>query len=264
MSDSDPAVICLSGGLDSTSLLLHLLAQGRSVYGLSFDYGQKHKLELQRLQGNLGYLRKQGHLIEWKLVDLSSISCLLYSSLTNDDWEVPTGHYESENMKQTVVPNRNAIFASIAFAYALSLSQRLNENVAMCLGVHSGDHAIYPDCRPEFYQAIFHAFEIGNWDADTVSLYLPYLELDKHQILKDALLSVEKLGLVFERVFENTLTSYSPDESGKSTGLTGSDVERILAFDQLGIADPIAYQCEWETVVAQARKLESDFRAAKK
>lgn len=264
MSESIPAVICLSGGLDSTSLLLHLIASGRQIYGLSFDYGQKHKLELTRLQANLEYLGKAGFSIQWQVIDLSSLSTLLYSALVSDDWEVPSGHYESENMKQTVVPNRNAIFASIAFAYALSISQKSNTRVEICLGVHSGDHAIYPDCRPEFYDAIFLAFQIGNWDSELVSLYLPYLKYDKFKILQDAKNSIAKLGLDFNQVFANTLTSYAPDSDGKSAGLTGSDVERILAFDQLGVPDPIEYLSDWKTMVQQARALESDFKTQNK
>lgn len=260
MNESKPAVICLSGGLDSTSLLLHLLAEKRQVYGLSFDYGQKHKLELSRLENNLIDLRAAGFPIHWNTVDLTSLSSLLHSALVSDNWDVPNGHYESDNMKQTVVPNRNAIFSSIAFAYALSISQQTGHDVDICLGVHSGDHAIYPDCRPEFYDAIYHAFKIGNWEAEAISLYLPYLQFDKFQILQDAQQSTIKLGLDFNQVFANTLTSYAPDASGRSTGLTGSDVERILAFDQLGVPDPIEYLADWETVLAQARAMELEFK----
>ena len=247
--------------MDSTSLLVHLLAQGRKVYGISFDYGQKHKAELKRLRANLEYLESRSHRISWQLVDLSSISTLLHSALVSPGWDVPTGHYESENMKQTVVPNRNAIFASIAFAHALSLTQKLNADVDICLGVHSGDHAIYPDCRPEFYDSIFDAFALGNWGSESVSLYLPYLEYDKFRILEDAQESLSKLNLDFNTVFANTLTSYMPDERGRSHGLTGSDVERILAFDRLGIPDPIEYHEAWETVVGNAKRLEAEYQS---
>lgn len=258
MTNSNHAVVCLSGGLDSTSLLVRLLAEGRAVLGVSFDYGQKHKIELQRLQSNLQYLSEHGHRIDWQLVDLSTVAPLLDSALTSDGWDVPEGFYESENMKQTVVPNRNAIFASIAFAAALSLSQRTKSAVDICLGVHSGDHAIYPDCRPEFYEAIFHAFKIGNWDTETIDLYLPYLKLDKLQILVDAAANIDKLGLDFETIYKNTITSYAPTSDGTSSGLTGSDVERILAFHELGIADPISYAQPWQQVVAQALAFQSE------
>ena len=261
MTNPDPAVICLSGGLDSTSLLIRLLAEGRYVHGISFDYGQKHKIEIQRLQANLAYLSDNGLKVNWHLVDLSTLAPLLDSALTTQSWEVPTGFYESENMKQTVVPNRNAIFSSIAFASALSLSQKHSCCVDICLGVHSGDHAIYPDCRPEFYDAIFKAFQLGNWESEKIQLHLPYLEWDKHKILQDAQTNIQELGLDFETVFRNTITSYAPDSEGNSSGLTGSDVERILAFKQLGIADPISYAAPWEEAVAQALAYQAEHLA---
>ena len=242
--------------MDSTSLLLNLLAKGTTVYGLSFDYGQKHKIELQRLDDNLKYLKSQGHTVAWNTLDMSQLGDLFYSALTNGDWAVPQGHYEQANMKETVVPNRNAIFSSIAYGYALSVATREKTNVDFCLGVHSGDHAIYPDCRPEFYQAIVKAFELGNWDSERVRLYLPYLDGDKLTILQDAATSIEKLGLDFDTVFRNTITSYQPDDAGRSHGQTGSDVERILAFHQFGRQDPIEYTQPWEVVLAQALAFE--------
>jgi 7-cyano-7-deazaguanine synthase len=246
--------------MDSTSLLLRLLAEGRVVSALSFDYGQKHKIELQRLSANVNYLKQSGHRFAWTTLDLSQLGELYHSALTNESWDVPKGHYEQANMKQTVVPNRNAIFASIAYGYALSIATKNECEVDFCLGVHSGDHAIYPDCRPEFYDAIIKAFEIGNWDSDKVHLHLPYLHGDKFTILKDADQSIAELGLDFDTVFTNTCTSYSPDPSGRSHGQTGSDVERILAFHQFGRQDPIQYTQPWETVLAAALKLEQQQR----
>ena len=165
-------------------------------------------------------------------------------------------------MKETVVPNRNAIFSSIAFAYALSIAQKAGaDQVDIALGVHSGDHTIYPDCRPEFYSAIHKAFQLGNWDSETVSLYLPYLDFDKTKILRDAEKSIEQLGLDFDIIFSNTITSYSPTADGQSSGLTGSDVERILAFHEIGKVDPIDYVEDWDIVVARALKFESEFQS---
>ena len=253
------AVVSLSGGMDSTSLMLHFLARGVEVFGLSFDYGQKHRLELDRLAANLEYLGTNGLDVQTEVVDLSKLGGLFHSALTNSDWDVPQGFYEQDNMKETVVPNRNAIFSSIAYGYALSLALRKNCQVQIGLGVHAGDHAIYPDCRPEFYQALQKAFEIGNWDADRVEWVLPYLEWDKCDILKDAAKSIEILGLDFETVFQNTCTSYQPSVDGVSHGLTGSDVERILAFHKLGRPDPIAYSKPWEETVADALKLEREY-----
>ena len=244
--------------MDSTSLLVRLLAEGCRVYALSFDYGQKHKIELQRLAANITYLRESGHDVTWTTLDLSQLGELYYSALTNSNWKVPEGHYEQENMKQTVVPNRNAIFASIAYGYALSIATRDDSRVDFCLGVHSGDHAIYPDCRPEFYEAIVTAFELGNWDSEKVSLNLPYLNGDKLTILQDADRAIKKLGLDFDTIFVNTCTSYAPDADGRSHGQTGSDVERILAFHHFGRRDPIEYTQPWQTVLANALKLESE------
>lgn len=255
------AVICLSGGMDSTSLLVHLLAHGYNVFGLSFDYGQKHRLELERLAQNLVYLRQCGFTVPHETVDISILGQLYHSALTNTDWQIPEGHYEEASMKATVVPNRNAIFSAIAYGYALSIANRLQAEVALALGVHSGDHAIYPDCRPEFYEAIFHAFQIGNWDSERVSLYLPYLNNDKYDILKDAQSAIRELKLDFNTIFRNTNTSYEPDALGRASGKTGADVERILAFHKLGVPDPIEYTAPWEDVVGHALALETEAKA---
>ena len=259
MAKPNQAVVCLSGGMDSTSLLLHLLAEGRKVYGISFDYGQKHKIELTRLKKNLAYFRQHGLEVESHVLDLTKLGSLFHSALTDADWQIPTGHYEQENMKQTVVPNRNAIFSSIAYGYALSIANQEDVRVDLCLGVHSGDHAIYPDCRPEFYEAIFHAFSIGNWNSEKISLNLPYLHFDKLAILEDADRSIKQFGLDFDTVFRNTCTSYQPDPEGKSHGLTGSDVERIIAFHKFGRIDPVQYVDPWEEVVKKALSLEKRF-----
>jgi 7-cyano-7-deazaguanine synthase len=253
------AVLCLSGGLDSTSLLLQLLASGHAVHALSFDYGQKHKIELERLGNNLTYLRAAGCPIDHHVLDLSGLGEIFHSALTNAHWDVPQGHYAQENMKQTVVPNRNAIFASVAYGLAISVANRVQSPVKFALGVHSGDHAIYPDCRPDFYDALLHAFQLGNWDSQQVQLYLPYLHVDKVAILQDAIQSIAKLGLDFATVFRNTWTSYQPDEDGRADGRTGSDVERILAFDQLGLVDPVTYREPWDKVVGYARATQQAF-----
>jgi 7-cyano-7-deazaguanine synthase len=248
--------------MDSTGLLVHLLARGCRVYGISYDYGQKHKLELDRLKSNLNYLSSRGHEISHEVVDISVLGTLYNSSLTTEGWDIPEGHYEQDTMKQTVVPNRNAIFSSIAYGYALSIANKTDEDVNLCLGVHSGDHAIYPDCRPEFYDAIHQAFTIGNWDSERVYMYLPYLNGDKYTILKDAQESIEKLGLDFDEIFRNTNTSYNPDSKGRASGKTGADVERILAFHQLGVPDPVTYIKPWEDVLADALKLQQKHKQA--
>jgi len=185
-----------------------------------------------------------------------SITKLLHSSLTSSELNVPEGHYEEEQMKQTVVPNRNAIFASILYGYALSIALKKNEKVKIALGVHSGDHEIYPDCRPEFYDALENAFKIGNWESDKVAFYLPYLKGDKQTILRDAQESLEKLNLNFDTIFANTNTSYNPDEQGRSSGKSGADIERILAFNAIGRRDPVPYVDSWPKVLEHAIQTE--------
>lgn len=253
-------VISLSGGMDSSALLLHALAGFGEVpvYSLSFDYGQKHKIELERLQKNLSLLRSKGFCVRHSVVDLSVLGTLFHSALTSANWQPPEGHYAEESMRATVVPNRNAIFSSIVYGYALSVAKENNCQASICLGVHSGDHAIYPDCRPDFYTAMSEAFKIGNWDSENVDFYLPYLRGDKVSILRDATNCCLQLGVDFYEYFGNTVTSYAPDELGRASGKTGSDVERILAFDALGIEDPIEYQEPWETVVKRARELDKE------
>ncbi|MDG1540543.1 MAG: 7-cyano-7-deazaguanine synthase [Candidatus Thalassarchaeaceae archaeon] len=246
------AVMALSGGMDSTSLLMRLLADGYTVSCISFDYGQKHVIELDRASSNIRYLADNGFQVEHRIAKLDSVMGLFHSALTTDGFEIPEGHYESEQMKQTVVPNRNAIFASILYGYALSVSLREETEPIIALGVHSGDHEIYPDCRPEFYEAILQAFKIGNWGSELITFHLPYLDGDKETILVDAYDSIQTLGLDFDTVFANTNTSYNPDEFGRSSGRSGADVERILAFHAIGRKDPVEYVCDWEDALENA------------
>ena len=252
------AIMALSGGMDSTGLLMRLLADGYKVSCLSYDYGQKHSVELERAKMNIAFLASNGIHVEHRIADLSSAMGIFHSALTTDGFEVPEGHYEEEQMKQTVVPNRNAIFASILYGYALSVALREDTDVVIALGVHSGDHAIYPDCRPEFYEAIAHAFEIGNWDSEKVAFYLPYIDGDKETILRDAENALATLNLDFDTVFANTNTSYNPDSEGRSSGRSGADVERILAFHAIGRKDPVAYVESWDTVLANALQVEQE------
>lgn len=256
------AVMALSGGMDSTSLLLNLLAREMNVTCLSFDYGQKHNVELERASSLIEYLRSHSIKVEHQIIDLRSATALFSSDLLTTGGEVPKGHYEEESMKATVVPNRNAVFASLLYGTALSISTEHRSDAVVALGVHSGDHAIYPDCRPEFYRALEHAFAIGNWGSERISFELPYLEEDKIGILTDAMNSVNILGLDFDEVFRRTITSYDPDELGRSNGETGSDVERILAFHAIGRIDPIEYVKPWEDVLSNALAVERKHKDA--
>ena len=199
--------------------------------------------------------RSKGFTLDHKIIDLSSAMGSFHSALIDDSFEVPEGHYEEVQMKQTVVPNRNAIFSSILYGMGLSISLIEDSDVIIALGVHSGDHAIYPDCRPEFYNALSTAFSIGNWDSERISFELPYINGDKSTILKDALNSCEILNLNFNEIMGSTITSYNPDKLGRSSGKSGSDVERILAFHEIGHVDPIEYTSSWESVLDNALKL---------
>ena len=255
--------MALSGGMDSTSLLMRLLADGYKVDCLSYEYGQKHNVELDRAILNIQYLASNGFEIKHKIIDISGAMATFESSLIGQGSEIPEGHYEAEQMKSTVVPNRNAIFASIMYGYALSISLRENCNVEIALGVHSGDHEIYPDCRPEFYHALEHAFAVGNWDSEKVRFSLPYLNGDKTSILSDAEKAIVALGLDFDTIFGNTNTSYNPDEQGRSSGRSGADIERILAFNAIGRRDPVEYQDSWSNVLRNAIRIQEQHLDAK-
>ncbi len=253
---SKKAVISLSGGMDSTSLLINLLNQGYEVFCVSFNYGQKHVLELDKAKSTIKFLFNNGYLIDHKIVDLTSAFSLMHSSLIDSSVRIPEGHYEESQMKTTVVPNRNAIFASILYGYAISLSNRFQDKIKIALGAHSGDHTIYPDCRPEFFNSINDSFAIGNWESDNISFYLPYINGDKKTILQDLISNCNNLKLDFKKILVNTITSYKPDERGRSSGKTGSDIERILAFNSLGLVDPISYVKPWKEVVNDALNIE--------
>lgn len=254
------AVMALSGGMDSTSLLLHLLSRDYEVTAISFNYGQKHVLELERASSLIHYLEEHSLVVQHHIADLTSATALFESHLLETGDEVPRGHYEEDSMKATVVPNRNALFSSLLYGTALSIANTRDSHVEVVLGVHSGDHAIYPDCRPEFYNALEHAFAIGNWDSDRVSFTLPYLQADKTGILKDAEEAIESLGLNFDEIFRRTLTSYQPDADGRSDGTTGSDVERILAFNAIGRRDPVEYVKSWDEILADALEIERNHK----
>jgi 7-cyano-7-deazaguanine synthase len=279
------AVLSLSGGMDSSTLLLHLLANDYQVTALSFDYGQKHRVELERAKELVEYLNSNidkvlekfefGLTIEQKycrvthqVIKLDGLSQLLNSALVEGGDEVPEGHYEQDNMKDTVVPNRNKIFSSIIQAVALSVANKTNSEVSIAMGIHAGDHAIYPDCRQEFRDIDFEAFKQGNWDADKVLIYTPYLNVNKFDILKDGEKCCDKLGINFNEVYKRTNTSYKPilhtirkgfypnwEKKWFSDYKSAASVERIEAFIKLGRPDPVEYAdergpVEWE----EARK----------
>jgi len=284
------AVLSLSGGMDSSSLLLHLLANGYEVTALGFDYGQKHKVELERAASLVKYINSdpsQGWLsmdyrtIKHQIIKLDGLSHLLNSALVTGGADVPEGHYEQDNMKETVVPNRNKIFSSLIQAVALSEATRGGKHqVEIAMGIHAGDHAIYPDCRQEFRDADMEAFKIGNWDSELVTVTTPYLNLNKFDILEDGQKSCDILGLDFNEVYKRTNTSYKPikitteykwfkiDDEGNVYGdeqitpvdvwysdyKSAASVERIEAFIKLGRPDPVEYADETGPVTWEVAK----------
>lgn len=145
-------VAIVSGGLDSTTLVYHLLNQGHRPYMLSFDYGQKHAKELTYVSGLAERLE-----LDYYRVDLTGITKLISNSALTLGGKVPYGHYAQDNMKQTVVPNRNMIMISIATGVMVN-----NNLDFVATGVHAGDHFVYPDCRPAFIKSTARAMAAGN------------------------------------------------------------------------------------------------------
>lgn len=262
-------VVSLSGGMDSSTLLLRALNEYEFVTAISFDYGQKHKVELERATSLVKYLNEQlfksdyvrnYKMINYKVIKLEGLSDLLSSSLVEGGDEVPEGHYEEENQRETVVPNRNKIFASIVQAVALSIANKTGQPCDIALGIHAGDFGVYPDCRQEFRDADDLAFRAGNWDAERVGYFTPYLHGVKYDILVDGERVCQELGLDFNEVYKRTLTSYKPYPTGNSDYKSASSIERIESFIRLGRPDPVQYEDEtgevgWEVAKSHAEKI---------
>lgn len=213
-------VVIYSGGMDSFTVLHKAVQAGHDVYALSFNYGQRHVKELQcaaQVCQELG--------IKHKIVDISAINQLLAGSSLTDDIEIPEGHYAADNMKSTVVPNRNMILLSLAVGYAVSLGAS-----QVYYGAHSGDHFIYPDCRPEFVQKMHDVCQIANYEP--VDIVSPYLHQTKIEILAD--------GLAMGLDYAKTWTCYNGRE--KACGKCGSCQERLEAFNLNNAQDPLPYE----------------------
>lgn len=213
-------VLIYSGGLDSTVLLYHLLAAGHQITALSVDYGQRHNCELKCAASICAALG-----IPNPRADLRSIQGLLAgSSLTSPEIEVAEGHYTAESMKSTVVPNRNMILLSVATGHALSIQADY-----VAYAAHSGDHAIYPDCRDEFADAMATAIRLADWEQ--IELIRPFVDWTKADIVRR--------GAELKIPFELTWSCYKGQ--ALHCGRCGTCIERREAFDLAQLPDPTSY-----------------------
>ena len=217
---TNKVVVIYSGGMDSFTVLNRALHDGKEVFSLTFDYGQRHVKEIEYASTVCQSLN-----VNHKVIDISSINQLLAGSSLTDDIDIPQGHYEAESMKSTVVPNRNMILLSLAVGYAVSVGAS-----QVYYGAHSGDHAIYPDCRPEFVMKMNEVCKIANYES--VEIFSPYLTVTKSDILTDGL----KMGLKYD----NTWTCYNGRE--KACGQCGACQERLEAFSDNNVTDPLNYE----------------------
>jgi len=236
------AVVVVSGGMDSVTLLYHTLNKGYECYAISFDYGQRHKRELKMAEATCTKL-----LVPHKIIDVKSINQLLPgSSLTDKSVDVPKGLYSDNTMKATVVPNRNMVFLSIASAYALSIGARV-----VALGIHAGDHAIYPDCREEFLNLCNKTVNAGNLWFKPIKFYAPYLHKSKGEIVAD--------GLKLDVDYKLTHTCYVG--KNQPCGKCGSCTERIEAFFANNVKDPLYKDVrEWAIAVNHVESLKKGGR----
>jgi 7-cyano-7-deazaguanine synthase len=216
------AVVLLSGGLDSTTLAYYLQRMGYGLSLLSVHYGQRHAKELDAARKIAGLLGARH-----KVVDLSVLRELLSASALTGDTAVPHGHYEDASMKATVVPNRNAILLAVAFGYAVT-----EQAVAVGYAAHSGDHAIYPDCRPEFVEA-FRAMQAQAVYPPAPELVTPFLTWTKSGIADCAVRDLDV----------PVVETWSCYEGGDiHCGQCGTCVERQEAFYDAEVGDPTEYR----------------------
>lgn len=213
-------VVIYSGGMDSYTVLHRAIREGLDVHALSFDYGQRHARELDIA----AHVCKQLN-IPHQIVDIRAIHSLIDNSvLTNPDQAMPTGDYADDNLRATIVPNRNMILLSLAIAKAVNIGAGRVD-----YGAHGGDHVLYPDCRPEFVDAMNHVAGIANFEP--VSLHAPYLRTTKADILRE--------GLAMGLDYQYTWTCYEGREL--ACGECGSCLERLDAFAANSAVDPLPY-----------------------
>ena len=245
MENCNKVCISLSGGLDSTMLLMHYLARGFEVRSYSFDYGQKHDIELKKVKDNIKFLQEKGLPVSHQVINLRDAFSDSASSLYGANNEkIPEGDYRDENMKSTVVENRNVIFSSIIYGKALGWANKTQSNVLISLGIHAGDHTIYPDTTPESQSMARELFRISNWGSERVDYEAPFVNLHKDEVLTTGVGAMRLMGFQdsdIETVLTNTHSCYTPDSEGRSCGKCGTCVERLEAFEKAHMMDPIPY-----------------------
>lgn len=219
-------IAIISGGLDSVTMLYDLIHKGEEVKVLSFDYGQRHKTELTRAQLICHSLNVEHH-----IVDMQNYGWLISggtSSLVNEDVEVPEGRYDGDNMKATVVPNRNMIMLSIAAGYCIAAEAQF-----VATAIHSGDHAIYPDCRPDFINLLERTVKTANagFIDPNFTFKTPYINITKTDI---ALIAKE-----LQVPIEETWSCYKGGMF--HCGRCGTCVERLEALHDAHVNDQTVY-----------------------
>lgn len=258
---ANKVVVSLSGGLDSTCVLLHYLARGFEVRAISFRYGQKHEIELTKVKKNIEFLQSKGLKVTHQIIDLTDCFSDSQSTLHKGNGSIPHDAYNSENQRSTVISNRNIIFSAITYGKALDWSVQTQDNVLISLGIHANDHSVYPDCRPESQEMARELFRISNWGSERVDYEAPFVNLNKADVLADGVESMQNLGFTREEMYDvlgDTHSCYDVNEEGVSCGLCGTCQERIWAFWRNGLIDPVPYAISEERMKEVALAVEEN------
>jgi 7-cyano-7-deazaguanine synthase len=239
------AVVALSGGLDSAMLTTSLLLEGYEVRAYAFDYGQRHRIELNKASELSGLLCLRGFPVEFQKINLVDCFSESTSALHSKSQKtIPTGTYKEGTISSTAVENRNVIFSSILYGKALSWANQTGDHVEVCLGIHKGDSVQYPDTTEESRQACEYAYRISNFGSDKVSYYAPFVEFTKGELLGKTYSLMKAFGLKdweIEGIFRKTHSCYSPNEKGESCGQCSTCIDRLQAFEENSLTDFIKY-----------------------